>query len=137
MTVFRWHKGFDAKAKKMTTVPVWCDFLDLPLSFFPWIKEIGAQLVHVLGQKPVPSVNPKWDPQLLIEIDTAETIKQEVALVDQEGKLLDTQKIIYRNLPNACYKCCKQGHLIKDCPLMDKGKKPAEFQTMSKKGSNK
>lgn len=118
---------------------MWCDFPDLPLPFFPWFKEIGSQLGKVLGQKPTPAVNSKRDPQLLIEIHTSENIKQEVALVDQNGNLMHTQKVVYRNLPNACFKCLKQGHLIKDCPLLDKGKKPVspdDFQEVNKKPHN-
>lgn len=46
------------------------------------------------------------------EIDTS------LELCDQEGNLLHSQKLLYENLPNACFKCHKQGHLLNDCPEM-------------------
>lgn len=92
----------------------------MPLQFYPWLKELGNQLGNVKGHKPIPNINPKWEPQLLIEVDTAKPLKDEILIFDGEGSLLHTQKVLYKNLPNACFNCMKQGHLIRDCPALSK-----------------
>ena len=68
-------------------------------------------------------MNPKWEPQLLIDVDLAKDLKEEVLLLNGEGEVLHTQRVVYRNLPNVCFKCLQQGHLIKECPDLEKGKK--------------
>lgn len=70
------EKIFDPKAKKLTNVPIWVDLPSLPLHFFRLIKNIRAQLgTKVLGQKHIPSINPKWESQILVEINTIAPIK--------------------------------------------------------------
>ncbi|MCO5558082.1 hypothetical protein L7F22_011658 [Adiantum nelumboides] len=91
LSVFKWYEGFNPRGDKPSRVPVWVDFLDLPVDFYQWLEQMGGQLGIVLGQKVEGGINPKWDPQLLIEIDL-------------------------RNLPNACFNCMTQGHLIRNCP---------------------
>lgn len=49
-------------------------------------------------------------------------LKIHVELFDQEGEVILTQPIVYRNLPNAYFKCHKQGHFIKDCIGFTKAK---------------
>lgn len=70
-----WTKGFKSRKGKPFSVPIWVDFLDLPLQFFPWMKDIGSQLGKVKGHKPIPNINPKLKPQLLEEFDTLKTLK--------------------------------------------------------------
>ncbi|MCO5583141.1 hypothetical protein L7F22_037049 [Adiantum nelumboides] len=62
--------------------------------------------------------NPKWDPQLLIEIDLNKDLIYEVPIKDSDGNWLHSQLVRYRNLPNVCFHCHKLGHHIKNCPEM-------------------
>lgn len=138
LSVFKWYKGFDPKGKKPSRAPVWVDFPDLPIELYPWLKEIGGNLGKVLGQKPKTPINPKWDPQLLIELDLDLPLKDSVNIIDNLGNTVLVQKVVYRNLPNACFHCLKQGHLIRDCPDIkttpDTGKdKEESFQPVNKK----
>ena len=94
-----WTRYFNPRGPRSTVMPVWVDFPDLPLQFYPWLKEIGSQLGVVKGHKPVPNVNPKWEPQLLIDVDTASSLKEEVIVEDGDGIILHIQKVVY-NLSN-------------------------------------
>lgn len=81
--------------------------LDLPLTYYPWIKETKGKVGKVIGQKPQPDINPRWNCKLLIEVDTSRELKRSIDLYDQEGKLLHSQPITYKNLPNECFECHK------------------------------
>ncbi|MCO5579243.1 hypothetical protein L7F22_033097 [Adiantum nelumboides] len=85
MTVFNWYPGFDPKGPKPSKVPVWVDFVDLPIEFYPWLKIIGACIGRVLGQRASKGINPKWDPQLLIEIDPFKDLQQSIPIKNFEG----------------------------------------------------
>ncbi|KAH7296809.1 hypothetical protein KP509_26G039800 [Ceratopteris richardii] len=67
----------------------------------------------------------------MVEIDTARLIKTDLMIKDNDGRTLHVQKVIYRNLPNACFNCYKQGHLIKDCPLLNKKSNPSQERSES------
>lgn len=114
ISVFNWFPGFNPKGPKPTKSPVWVDFPNLPIELYPWLKSIGIYVGKVLGQRPRGNINPKFDPQLLIE-DTGVDIKLSIPIKDSSGRILHSQRILYRNLPNACFNCMKQGHYIKDC----------------------
>ncbi|MCO5609103.1 hypothetical protein L7F22_063325 [Adiantum nelumboides] len=51
ISVFKWYEGFNPRGDKPTKVPVWVDFPNLPVDFYPWLKDIGKFLGTVLGQK--------------------------------------------------------------------------------------
>ncbi|MCO5564995.1 hypothetical protein L7F22_018665 [Adiantum nelumboides] len=115
ISFFKWHKGFNPRGAKPTRVPVWVDFLDLPVEFYPWLGKLGNSLGKVFGQKFRGGINPKWDPQLLIEVDLSKPTKISIPITNMSRLFLHDQKIVYRNLPNSCYHCFQQGHMIKDC----------------------
>ncbi|MCO5566295.1 hypothetical protein L7F22_019971 [Adiantum nelumboides] len=121
LTVFNWYLGFKSRGPKPTKIPTW---VDLPIELYPWLKSIGTWVGRVLGQRTRGGFSPKWDPQLLIEVDIIKDLKSEVPIKDSNGVILHCQKITYKNLPNACFHCFKQGHFIKDFPDL----KPAENQ---------
>lgn len=115
LVIHRWTKSFDHKNKKLATIPVWVDLPQMPLAFYLWIKNLGSKIGRIICQKSYPANNPKWDPQLLMEVNTSQELKHSLNLLDQDGHVLHIQKVIYKNLPNACSKCFKQDHLIEDC----------------------
>ncbi|MCO5564879.1 hypothetical protein L7F22_018547 [Adiantum nelumboides] len=117
MLVFKWFPGFNPRGPKPSRVPVWIDFLKLSMEFLPWLTNLANLVGNVMGQENRGDINPKWDPQVLVEVDTSQTLViVEVPIKNSLGYLLHLQKVVYRNLPNACFSCMKQAHLIKDCP---------------------
>lgn len=64
------------------------------MEFLPWLKVGGDQVGRVLGQKSSQGINPKFDPQLLIEIDLNSHVKEVIHLRDHMGVILHTQKVI-------------------------------------------
>lgn len=95
-----WYSSLNPRGPRSTIFPVWVD-PEMPLQFYTWLKELGNQMGNVKGHKN--NINPKWEPQLLIEVDTAKPLKDEILIFDGEGSLLHTQKVLYKNLPNACF----------------------------------
>ncbi|MCO5575624.1 hypothetical protein L7F22_029426 [Adiantum nelumboides] len=53
LSFFRWHRGFDPRGDKPACILIWVDFPDLPVDYYPWLKNIGAKLGKVLGQKSI------------------------------------------------------------------------------------
>ncbi|MCO5573108.1 hypothetical protein L7F22_026873 [Adiantum nelumboides] len=81
-------KDLHAWGDKPSKTPVWIDFPDLPVEFYPWLKQLGSQIGVVLGQKARGGFNPKWDPQLLVEVDTKQELRQEIPIKDSSGNLI-------------------------------------------------
>ncbi|MCO5609137.1 hypothetical protein L7F22_063359 [Adiantum nelumboides] len=115
ISFFKWHKGFNLRGEKPTKVPIWVDFPNLPVEFYPWLGKLGNSVGKVLGQKSRGGINPKWNPQLLIEVDLSKPTKVNIPITNMSGLLIHELKIVYKNLPNSCYHCFQQGHMIKDC----------------------
>ncbi|MCO5571157.1 hypothetical protein L7F22_024891 [Adiantum nelumboides] len=120
ISVFNWYMGFNPKGPKPTKAPVWVDFADLPIELYLWLKPIGNSLGRVLGQRSRGGINPKFDPQLLIEIDLSKDLKYAIPVKDSCGRTLHIKKVVYKTLPNACFNCMKLGHFIKECPELKK-----------------
>ncbi|MCO5600611.1 hypothetical protein L7F22_054726 [Adiantum nelumboides] len=126
ISVFKWYIWFNPKGPKPSKAPVWVDFIDLPVDLYPWLKLIGSFVGRVLGQRSRGGINPKFDPQLLIEIDLSKDLIYTVPIQDSNGKVLHNQKVVYKTLPNACFNCMKVGHFIKDCPDLKPNPPPSE-----------
>ncbi|MCO5607913.1 hypothetical protein L7F22_062115 [Adiantum nelumboides] len=145
ISVFKWYEGFNPRGDKPSKVPVWVDFPNLPVEYYPWLKELRSYLGSVLGQKSRGGFNPKWDPQLLVEIDLNKELIFEIPIKDSEGNWLHSQIVTYKNLPNACFHCNNMGHHIKHCPDLnakDPGPENKEdnqqgFQQVSRRNSMK
>ncbi|MCO5591272.1 hypothetical protein L7F22_045253 [Adiantum nelumboides] len=82
---------------------------------------------RVLDQRSRGGINPKFDPQLLIEVDLNQELLYFVPIHDSNGKVLHSQKAVYKTLPNVCFNCMKMGHFIKDCPDLKPQPSPVEY----------
>ncbi|MCO5565083.1 hypothetical protein L7F22_018754 [Adiantum nelumboides] len=92
ISAFKWYEGFNPRGDKPTKLPAWVDFPNLPIDFYPWLKGLGSYLGTVLGQKSRGGFNPKWDPQLLIEIDLNKELVYEVPIKDSDAILIESKK---------------------------------------------
>ncbi|MCO5555909.1 hypothetical protein L7F22_009453 [Adiantum nelumboides] len=108
MAVFNWFPGFNPRGPRPTKVSIWVDFPEMPIEFYPWLKLIGGWIGRVLGQRARGGFNPKWDPQLLIEVDTGVDLNMEIPIKSSSGSVIHMQRVTYKNLPNACFHCLKQ-----------------------------
>ncbi|MCO5589237.1 hypothetical protein L7F22_043203 [Adiantum nelumboides] len=141
ISVFNWFIGFNPKGPKPTKAPIWVDFIDFPIELYPWLKPIGNSLGRVLGQRSRGGINPKFDPQLLNEIDLSKELKYLIPIKDSCGRALHHQKVVYKTLPNACFNCMKMGHFIKDCTelkpqqTVPDPEKKEEFQPVGKRNA--
>ncbi|MCO5548711.1 hypothetical protein L7F22_002171 [Adiantum nelumboides] len=141
ISMFNWYLGFNPKGPKPTKSPVWVDFVDLHVELYPLLKHIGSYVGRVLGQRYRGGINPKFDPQLLIELDLSKELIHFVPIQDSNGKELHSQKVVYKTLPKTCFHCMKMWHFIKDFPDLKpqtflaeaSTEKKDDFQNVAKK----
>ncbi|MCO5573114.1 hypothetical protein L7F22_026879 [Adiantum nelumboides] len=112
---FSWSKEFSSNGPKSTKCPVWIELPDLPYHFYQWTDKIASSIGKVLGSKKRTLINPSWHPQVLVEIDMALPLVEEIFINCGEYSL--TQKVLYKHMPNACFHCGRKGHVMKECPL--------------------
>jgi hypothetical protein len=56
--------------------------------------------------------------RLLVKVADLNHLPEKVELISKLGK--KTQEIFFDDLPNACYACKRQGHVVKNCPSKSK-----------------
>ncbi|MCO5558664.1 hypothetical protein L7F22_012250 [Adiantum nelumboides] len=44
LSVFKWYVGFNSRGDKPSKIPVWIDFPDLPVEFYPWLNSWDLRL---------------------------------------------------------------------------------------------
>ena len=94
---------------------MWIELPNLLYHFYQWSDKIANWLWKVLGSWKRTFINPSWHPQVLVEIDMAKPLLEEIYI--NCGKFNFTQKILYKHLSNACFHCGRKGHAIKHYPL--------------------
>ena len=116
LSLFNWNEDFDPMGPKPTRMPVWVEFPNLPAHLVPILKLIVEPLGKLLGQRPFTDINPRWHLQVLIEMEVLGQMPEFILIKDSEGNIVRKQEISYKNLPNACFKCMRTGHFVRDCP---------------------
>lgn len=115
MGLFKWYPGFKLEGGNHIKYPVWVEFPDLPYQYYPILKKLAEPLGKVLGVRPVSDINPRWHPQVLVEIDLSNDLPTVWRMVRDDG-IEFNQEIFYKHMPNACFHCGNKGHIIKNCP---------------------
>ena len=130
MCLFKWYPGFKPEGGNHVKYPVWVEFPDLPFQYYPILKKLAEPLGKVLGIRPINEINPRWHPQVLVEIDLSQDLPTAWTLVRDDGITME-QEIFYKHLPNACFHCGTKGHIVKDCPKKNKAQlaKPSSSET--------
>lgn len=127
LCLFKWHPGFKPGGGNKVKSPIWVEFPDLPFQYYPILKTLAEPLGRVLGVRPTSDFNPRWHPQVLVELDLSMDLPKAWNLVRDDG-IEFHQEIFYKNLPNACFHCGVQGHIIKDCPRRSKLEKGSKHK---------
>ena len=123
---------FDFSCSKMTQVPVWIKFPNLPLKC--WTPRCLSKLAGVLG-KPIQcdkltSTKERLSyAQVLVEVDLLADFRSSINVTLPNGNPL-IQRVIYETLPKFCKHSKVLGHSIGAC---SKGKE--EARTVEKAGS--
>lgn len=123
LCLFKWTPDFKPEGNNQIRYPVWVEFPDLPFQYYPILNHLAEPLGKVLGVRPASDINPRWHPQVLVEIDLSKELPSYWTLVREDG-IEFTQEIFYKQLPNACFHCGVKGHIIRDCPKRTKSKDP-------------
>lgn len=134
LCLFKWFPGFKPKGGNQVKYPIWVEFPDLPFQYYPLLKSLAEPLGKVLGIRPVSDINPRWHPQVLVELDLAEELPKAWRLIRDDG-IEFSQDIFYKHLPNACFHCGVQGHMIKECPRRAAPTKASSPMKTGEKGS--
>ena len=111
----RWSRDFTVSDDKKLSVPVWVKFLGLPLSCWHFIEAIAQTLGKVVTKEPEKFFNARPQRRICIEVDLSKDLKDSMEI--QVGAQTFSQKVLYLNLPNTCYRCQSVEHKIWDCPL--------------------
>lgn len=67
--LFKWPPGFNPGEGNKVKYPVWVEFPDLPFQYYPNLKTLAKPLGRVLGVRPTSDINPRWHPQVLVELN--------------------------------------------------------------------
>ena len=99
----KWSRDFSVSDDKKLRVPIWVEFLGLPLPCWPFIESIAQALGKVVTEEPEIFFNACPQRHFCIEVDLSKDLKDSVEI--QIGTQTFAQKVLYLNLPNTCYRC--------------------------------
>ena len=112
----KWAQDFTIFDDKKLRVPVWVEFPGLPFPCWHFIESIAQTLGKVITKDPEKFFNARPQHRVFIEVDLSKDLKDSVKI--QVGTQTFSQKVLYLNLPNTCYRCQSTKHKIQDCPLV-------------------
>lgn len=69
LCLFKWFQGFKSKGGNQVKYPVWVAFPDLSFQYYLVLKTPTEPHGKVLGVRTVNDINPRWHPQVLVELD--------------------------------------------------------------------
>ena len=101
---------------------MWVEFPGLPLPCWHFIEAIAQTLCKVVTKEPEKFFNACPQRRICIEVDISKDLKDSVEI--QVGAQTFSQKVLYLNLPNTCYRCQSAEHKIRDYPLVTPRVKP-------------
>lgn len=152
LCLFRWSPTFSTEGPKPTHYPVWVELPNLPMQYYPFIHKLVEPLGKILGKRRQQDFNPRWHPQVLVEMDLDGQFPPIIEIYRDDGvKVIDRrvielhflssslsplQEVAYKHLPNACFHCSLQGHGIKVCPAKRVQRTVAPQQVTPKGGAH-
>lgn len=96
ISLFRWTPKFSLEGTKSTLCSIWVELPNLSFHlYYPMLKNIVEPLGKVLSTRPLLEFNPRWHPQVLVEIDGESELPYEIDMPTREGGFL-TQPVTYK-----------------------------------------
>ncbi|XP_057871173.1 uncharacterized protein LOC131077647 [Cryptomeria japonica] len=125
-----WSHNFSVSDDKKLRAPVWVEFPSLPLPCWPFMQTIAQSVGKVVCLEPNHFFNACPQKRVCVEVDLSRDLKEIVDI--QVGDNTFTQKVLYLNLPNTCYRYQSTNHKIRDCPLATPKLKPLVKESSSR-----
>lgn len=94
---------------------MWVEFRGLPLPCWPFIKSISQALGKVFTKEPENFFNAHPQQCVCVKVDLSKDLRDSVEIQIEAQTF--SQKVLYLNLPNTCYRCQSTEHKIRDFPL--------------------
>lgn len=119
----RWSRDFSVSDDNKLRVLIWVEFLGLPIPCWSFLQAIVQTLGKVISVEPDKCFNVCPQQRVCVEVDLSRDLKDSMEI--HIGATTFTQKVLYLNLLNTCYRCQFADHKIKDCPLLERNHTPA------------
>lgn len=113
--VQRWRPNFCAMDAKISSLPVWVRFPDIPLEYFDeeWLRRVGDELGKTIKVDNTTRATTRGRfARVCVEIDMGKLLAANLRL---RGKVYRLQ---YEGLQDLCFTCGKYGHREEGCPVM-------------------
>ena len=121
LTIKKWEPNMVLSDSFFLTTPIWARLPGLPLEF--WHEDIFKGIASSFGElvaldNATATRSNLQTARLLVKVADLNHLPEKVELISKLGK--KTQEIFFDDLPNACYACKRQGHVVKNCPSKSK-----------------
>ncbi|KAL3689125.1 hypothetical protein R1sor_015434 [Riccia sorocarpa] len=122
--VLPWKVTFNPADITTSKVPVW---VELPF-IHPAHEASGGMLLGKIGDIVHTTCRTEEcrfaGVRGCVLLDLQEELPDHIEIEDEDTGESYFQKIVYRNLPNACFRCHQRGNIIRQCPLRRQGQHP-------------
>ncbi|KAL3688084.1 hypothetical protein R1sor_014393 [Riccia sorocarpa] len=111
-----WKATFNPSDITSSKVPVW---VELP-HIHPGAESFGRFMLQQVGSivhYDEENQHRHHSVKGCVLLDLQEDLPETIEIEDEETGASYHQKIVYRNIPDACFRCHQRGHIIRNCPL--------------------
>lgn len=125
----RWTPLFDANKETVEEFPVWVRAPGLPP--FLWVDSVFASIGNHLGtfleaDMSFIETQEMEVARILVRLNPDEGLEESINLQYQE--YVFEQQLDYELLPFRCHCCHEYGHLVRDCPLGRRRRRPSKYE---------
>ena len=134
LTIKKWEPNMVLNDSFFLTTPIWARLPGLPLEY--WHEDIFKGIASSFGElvaldNATATRSKLQTARLLVKVADLNHLPDKVELISKLGKI--SQEILFDDLPNACYACKRQGHVVKNCPSKHKNHSSGEKEVKKTK----